>query len=81
MFVHQSLNIDKNLKALLAGIGLSGLQDFMDYSAGQLVSRPSKRHIRTLYLDVAGEKRKYFLKQSGLQSLPVVLKTLCHTLL
>jgi hypothetical protein len=50
----------------------------MDYSAGQLVSRPSKRHIRTLYLDVAGEKRKYFLKQSGLQSLPVVLKTLCR---
>lgn len=41
------------------------------------MSRPSKRHVRTLYIDVAGQKRKYFLKQTGMQSLQVALKAWC----
>lgn len=69
-----SLHIDQSIKSSLAEIGLSEFQDFMNYSAGKLVSRPSKRHVRTLYLDVAGQKRKYFLKQTGMQSLQVALK-------
>ena len=40
------------------------------------MSRPSKRSVRTLYLDIAGKKRKYFLKQACAQSLHAVLKAL-----
>jgi hypothetical protein len=29
----------------------------MNYSDEKLVSRPSKRHVRRLYLDVAGKKK------------------------
>jgi hypothetical protein len=78
LFVCQSLHINTNLRASLAKIGVSKFQDFISYSAGQLVSRPSKRPVRTLELEVAGEKRKYFLKQSGIQSLRVVLKAWCR---
>lgn len=63
---------------MLANIGLSEFQDFINYWAGQLVSRPSKRHARTLYLDVAGKRRKYFLRQAWAQSLHVVLKAWCR---
>jgi len=37
-----------------------------------------KRHVRTLYLDVAGKKRKYFLKQAGIQPIQVALKAWCR---
>lgn len=77
-FVRQSLHINTNLRASLAKIGISEFQDFISYSAGQLVSRPSKRPVRTLYLDVAGQQKKYFLKQTGIPSLRVVLKSWCR---
>ena len=40
------------------------------------MSRPAKRSVRTLYLDVAGKPKKYFLKQAGIQPLQVGLKAL-----
>ena len=76
MLFRKSLHINNSIRSSLAEIGLSEFQDFTNFSAGKLVSRPSKRHVRTLYLDVAGRKKKYFLKQTCLQSLRVVLKTL-----
>jgi len=78
MFFCKSLHIDESIRPLLANIGISKFQDFVNYSAGKLASRPSKWHVRTLYLDVAGKKRKYFLKQSCAQSLLAVLKVRCH---
>jgi lipopolysaccharide kinase (Kdo/WaaP) family protein len=70
----KSLHIDQSIRPFLAKIGISQFQDFVNYSVGKLVSRPSKRHVRTLYLDIAGEKRKYFLKQAGVQPIQLVLK-------
>lgn len=78
MLFRKNLHINKSLRSSLANIGISEFQDFMNYSAGELVSRPSKRNVRTLTLDVAGQKRKYFLKQTGIQPLPVVLKACCR---
>ena len=78
MFFCKSLHIDQSIRPFLANIGISNFQDFVNYSAGKLVSRPSKRHVRTLYLDVAGQKKKYFLKQTGIQSAQLVLKTWCR---
>ena len=78
MFFCKSLHINENLKAPLASIGLSEFQDFVDYSAGKLVSRPSKRFVRILYLNVAGKRKKYFIKQACAQSLKVVLKAWCR---
>ncbi len=37
----------------------------MTYSEGQLVSRPKKLPVRTLYLMVDGQQRKYFLKKKA----------------
>ncbi len=65
MFLHKSLHINDSIRSALAKIGLSEFKDFVNYSAGELLSRPSKRPVRSLYLDVAGQKRKYFLKQAG----------------
>ena len=76
LFFCKRLHINNGLRSSLAKIGISEFQDFINYSGGKLVSRPSKRHVRTLYLDVAGQKRKYFLKQTGIQSLQVILKAL-----
>lgn len=78
MFFYKSLHINESIRSSLAEIGISEFQDFINYSAGRLVSRPSKRHVRTLYLDVAGQKKKYFLKQTGIQSPQVVLKAWCR---
>ena len=75
MFFRKSLHINEALKTTLASIGLSDLQDFVDYSDGQIVSRPSKRPVRCLYLTVAGHRRKYFLKQTRVESFLRVLKT------
>ena len=74
MFFRKNLHINENLKVPLASMGLSEFQDFVDYSDGLLVSRPSKRPVRSLYLTVAGHRRKYFLKQAGVESLRGVLK-------
>ncbi len=41
------------------------------------MSRPSKRQVRTLYLDLDGKRKKYFLKQSRSQSLKGALKRWC----
>jgi hypothetical protein len=57
-------------------MGLSEFQDFVDYSDGLVVSRPSKRPVRSLYLTVAGHRRKYFLKQAWGESIRGVLKAL-----
>lgn len=75
---HKSLHIDQNIRPFLANVGISKVQDFVNYSAGKLVSRPSKRHVRSLVLDLVGQKKKYFLKQSGIQSFQLVLKTWCR---
>ncbi len=58
----------------MANIGISQFNDFTNYSGGVLVSRPSKRQVRTLYLDVAGHRKKYFLKQAGPQPVADILK-------
>ncbi len=42
------------------------------------MSRPSKRHVRRLSLEVAGQKKKYFLKQSGFQSFHLLMKSWCR---
>ena len=78
MLFRKNLHINESIKSSLAKIRISEFQDFMNYSAGKLVSRPSKRHVRTLYLDVAGRKRKYFLKKTGIPSPQEVLKALCR---
>ncbi len=78
MFLRQSLHVDESIRPSLANIGISEFQDFVNYSTGQLVSRPSKRHVRTFYLEVAGKKRKYFLKQTGIQPIQVALKAWCR---
>ncbi len=74
MLFHKSLYISDRIRSALTKIGIAKFQDFMNYSTGKLVSRPSKRHVRTLFLDVGGQKKKYFLKQAGAQSFRVVLK-------
>ncbi len=78
MLFRKNLHINNSLRSSLANIGISEFQDFMNYSAGKLVSRPSKRNVRILTLDVAGQKRKYFLKQIGIKPLPEVLKAWCR---
>ena len=78
MFFHKSLHINNSERLPLATIGISEFQDFINYSSGTLVSRPFKRHVRTLYLDVAGQKKKYFLKQTGRQSFKSVFKAWCR---
>ena len=78
MFFHKNLHINNTIKYSLAKIGISEFQDFINYSAGELVSRPSKRPVRTLYLDVAGQKKKYFLKQGGIHFRWRVLKAWCR---
>ena len=74
MFFRKSLHINESLKTPLASMGLSEFQDFVDYSDGLIMSRPSKRPVRSLYLTVAGYRRKYFLKQAGVEPLRGVLK-------
>lgn len=74
MFFRQRLHIDATIRPVLANIGITQFKDFANYSAGALVSRPSKRQVRTFYLDVAGQRKKYFLKQAGWQSVQEVLK-------
>ena len=76
MFFSKSLHINETLKAPLASMGLSEFQDFVDYSDGLLVSRHSKRPVRSLCLTVAGHRRKYFLKQAWGESIRGVLKAL-----
>lgn len=75
---HKSLHIDQSIQPFLANAGISQFQDFVDFSAGTLVSRPSKRHVRRLSLEVAGQKKTYFLKQSGVQSFHLFLKSWCR---
>ena len=74
MLFRKSLHINNSIRSSLAEIGLSEFQDFTNFSAGKLLSRPSKRPVRVLSLNVAGQERKYFLKQSWAQSLRAVLK-------
>lgn len=78
MFFHKNLHINNSERLPLATIGISEFQDFINFSSGTLVSRPSKRHVRTLYLDVVGQKKKYFLKQTGMQSIGAVLNAWCR---
>ncbi len=78
MFFHKNLHINYRERFSLSTIGISEFQDFINYSSGTLVSRPSKRHVRTLYLDVAGQKKKYFLKQTGMQPFRAVLNAWCR---
>ncbi len=73
-FFRKTLHVNDNLKKSLATIGISTFQDFINFSNGQLVSRSSKRPVRTLDLNIAGQTKKYFLKQVGIQSLYVRLK-------
>ena len=75
---HKRLHIDPSIKPFLANTGISQFQDFVDYSAGTLVSRPAKRHVRRLSLEVGGRNKKYFLKQSGFQSFYLFLKSWCR---
>ncbi|WNM57381.1 lipopolysaccharide kinase InaA family protein [Candidatus Nitrospira allomarina] len=42
------------------------------------MSRPAKRHVRKLSLEVAGQKKKFFLKQSGFLSFHLFLKSWCR---
>ncbi len=77
LFFQKSVHINKHLRAPLDNIGISTFQDFIIFSAGQLVSRSSKRPVRTLYLDVDGRTNKYFLKQVGISTLSVGLKAWC----
>ena len=74
LFFRKTLHINDNIKQSLATIGISTFQDFINFSAGQLVSRSSKRPVRTLDLNIAGQTKKYFLKQVGTQSPYVRLK-------
>lgn len=74
MVFRKLLHIDESIRLALANLGIEKFQDFVDYSGGKLVSRPSKRHVRTILLDVAGERKKYFLKQDGFQLLRETLK-------
>lgn len=78
MFFRQNLHVDATIRAAMANIGISQFKDFANYSAGALVSRPSKRQVRTFFLDVAGQRKKYFLKQAGWQSAQEVLKAWCR---
>lgn len=78
MLFRKKLHIDESIGPSLANIGISEFQDFINFSSGQLVSRPSKRNVRTLYLGVSGEKRKYFLKQAGPQAPQTALKSWCQ---
>lgn len=74
MVFRKRLHIDESIRPSLANLGISQFQDFVNYSNGKLVSRPSKRHVRTIFLDVAGERKKYFLKQDGFHSPQETLK-------
>ncbi|MEX2491419.1 MAG: lipopolysaccharide kinase InaA family protein [Nitrospirales bacterium] len=78
MFFRQRLHINATIRPVLANIGISQFKDFSHYSGGALVSRPAKRRVRTLYLDVDGQRRKYFLKQAGSQSVQEVVKAWCR---
>lgn len=62
------------VRLALTEVGLREFQDFMTYSESSLVSRPLKLPVRTLYLSIDGQRRKYFLKKKGPQSLRVVLQ-------
>lgn len=64
-FFSKNLHINANVKSALQEIGLCEFQDFMNYSEGQLVSRAAKLPVRTLYLMVDGQQRKYFLKKKA----------------
>ncbi|MDH5588252.1 MAG: hypothetical protein OEZ05_16670 [Nitrospirota bacterium] len=77
MLFQQTLYINPTLRPSMANIGISEFKDFAKYSEGTLVSRPSKRQVRTVYLDVAGHRKKYFLKKAGPQSVREILKAWC----
>ena len=62
-FFSKNLHINANVRMALQEIGLCEFQDFMIYSEGQLLSRPGKFSVRSLYLMVNGQQRKYFLKK------------------
>ncbi len=62
-FSSEHLHVNANVRSSLQEIGLCAFQDFMTYSEGQLVSRPEKLPVHTLYLMVDGQQRKYFLKK------------------
>lgn len=65
IFSSEHLHINANVRAALQEIGLCEFQNFMTYSEGQLVSRPKKLPVRTLYLMIDGHQRKYFLKKKA----------------
>ena len=67
IFSSEHLHINANVRAALQEIGLCEFQNFMTYSEGQLVSRPKKLPVRTLYLMIDGHQRKYFLKEKASQ--------------
>jgi len=73
-FFHKSLHVIANVRSALAEIGLCEFRDFMTYSEGLLVSRPLKHPVRTLFLRIDGQRRKYFLKKKGSQFPRAVLQ-------
>lgn len=64
MKLFTELHIDNNMKAGLGEIGLSKYKQFISYAEGELVSRPSKNPVRRIQLNINGEQKAYFLKQS-----------------
>ena len=76
MLFEENLYVEEALRQELSSIGLVCFRDFTQYSSGAVVSRPSKRDVRTLCLEIEGKKKKYFLKQTGIQHLQIALKSL-----
>ncbi len=76
MLFEENLYVEEALRQELSSIGLVCFRDFTKYSSGAIVSRPSKRNVRTLCLEIEGKKKKYFLKQTGIQHLQIAIKSL-----
>ena len=73
-FFCKVFHANAKVRLALTEVGLREFQDFMTYSESPLASRPLKLPVRTLYLSIDGQRRKYFLKKKGSQSLRVVLQ-------
>ena len=58
-------HIDNNLKQSFSHVGLTTYQDFICFTGGQLVSRPTKNPVRKIQVMVGDNYKYFYLKQTS----------------
>ncbi len=71
-----TMHINEDVKDILSRHGFNSYNQFIEYKGGSLVSRVSKRTVRTLEISVKGRKKFYFIKQAKAEPFKRVLQSI-----